>query len=132
MPMRIINTIEKGPRTVVTLVLTEPIERRDDRLVEVVNTTDRFHRNVRELMKNLNYRWVGGNFSGEVWFLPVDSKMFENGPRIVVVTYKTIVEDVQDLSRNTPEYTALVEAAHTRIHTTLALPEGESYDAEIP
>lgn len=127
--IRIINSVERGPRTIVLLVVSEPTELRDGIPTEVVNTQDRYHRNTRELMKHLGYKWVGGNFSGEIWFRPIKD-MFANGPRVVTVTYKTFVEEVKDMDRSTSEYETLINPVPMKMLVT-EVSEGEPNGTEI-
>lgn len=107
MTLILLSSKDAGPRTVVTFLIHPPAEERDGEPTEVVSITDRHHRTARELMKHLGYRWVGGNFSGEIWFRPKDPEMFANGPRYVTVTYKTIIEEVKDMDRSDSDYAVL-------------------------
>lgn len=107
MTLKLLPSQEAGPSTVVTFLIHPPTEERDGVPTEVVSITDRHHRTARELMKHLGYRWVGGNFNGEIWFRPKDPKMFANGPRHVTVTYKTTIEEVKDMDRSDPDYEVL-------------------------
>lgn len=120
MSLILLSSVDAGPRTVVTFLINPPMEERDGVPTEVVYITDKHHRTARELMKHLGYRWVGGNFSGEIWFRPKDPDMFTNGPRHVTVTYKTIIEEVKDMDRSDPKYAELVTEFEQA-----ALPEGE-------
>lgn len=93
MPLVVQSTATKGPVTTVNMLLTEPVEERDGMKVEVVTSTDQHHRISRELMKRLGYRWIGGNFSGEIWFTPTNPDMFKGSNTLeVTVQYRYVVE----------------------------------------
>ncbi len=114
MGIKVLNTKNTGPRTKVLLEITPPTEIRDGNKVEVVRSTDEFHRISRELMKHLGYRWVGGDFAGEIWFIPTDRDSFGPDPVLIEVTYRYVITAIT-LGRSIESSIELPEGAITTL-----------------